>query len=187
LRRRRARAKSDTSTTANPPFRSAKYALLPSLLTVSEWRPPVGFWTGAGKAGNRVYPCSPLKSVTGGWPFTTDEMSQTENGQLGEPPRVGHVELAFPAKCSAHSGFRRVLPEEELVRVDVELVEQLRSRRVLFRDVVEAEVRDRRLRAVVQLIPDAAVRVEHHQEVPASATPSACGTTRLPAHRSAPR
>jgi len=47
-------ANSDTSTTANPPGSSAKYALLPSLLIVSECRPPVGFCTGAGAAGNRV-------------------------------------------------------------------------------------------------------------------------------------
>src|SRR6266545_2746830 len=47
-------AKSDTSTTANPPVSSAKYAVLPSLLTESECRAPAGFCTGSGSAGNRV-------------------------------------------------------------------------------------------------------------------------------------
>ena len=98
-------AKSDTSTTANPPVSSAKYAVLPSLLTVSECRPPVGFCAGAGAAGNRVKPCSPLKRVVGDCPFRTGEMSQTENGQLGEPPLVPHVEPALPANSSARSGF----------------------------------------------------------------------------------
>ena len=32
-------------------------------------------------------------------------MSQTENGQLGAPPRIAHVEPALPAKISARSGF----------------------------------------------------------------------------------
>ena len=41
-------AKSDTSTTAKPPVSGAKYALLPSLLTESECRPPVGISTGCG-------------------------------------------------------------------------------------------------------------------------------------------
>jgi len=39
-------AKSDVSTTANPPVRSAKYALVPSLLIESECRPPLGFSRG---------------------------------------------------------------------------------------------------------------------------------------------
>src|SRR5919106_770025 len=98
-------AKSDTSTTANPPVSSAKYALVPSLLTLSECRPPVGFWTGAGAGGNRVKPCSPLKRVIGDCPFRTGEMSQTEKGQLGEPPLVPHVEPALPPNISARSGF----------------------------------------------------------------------------------
>ena len=32
-------------------------------------------------------------------------MSQTENGQLGAPPRVAQVEAALPAKISARFGF----------------------------------------------------------------------------------
>src|SRR5215207_2606803 len=39
-------------------------------------------------------------------------------------------------------GVRRVLPEEELVCIDVELAEQLRVARVRSRDVVEAHVAD---------------------------------------------
>ena len=35
-------ANSDTSAIAKPPASSAKYARLPSLLMVSEWRPPAG-------------------------------------------------------------------------------------------------------------------------------------------------
>ena len=50
-------------------------------------------------------PCSPLKSVTGACPLRTFEMSQTENGQLGAPPRVPQVAAALPAKISARSGF----------------------------------------------------------------------------------
>jgi hypothetical protein len=45
---------------ANPPVSSAKYARLPSLETVSECRPPVGFCTGSGSAGKRVYGYRPL-------------------------------------------------------------------------------------------------------------------------------
>ncbi len=43
--------------------------------------------------------------MTGAWPFFTGEMSQTENGQVGEPPLVPHVEPALPAKSSARSGL----------------------------------------------------------------------------------
>ena len=43
--------------------------------------------------------------MTGGCPLRTREMSHTENGQLGEPPLVPHVELALPAKISARAGF----------------------------------------------------------------------------------
>ena len=46
-----------------------------------------------------------MNSVAGSSPARTFEMSQTENGQLGEPPRVPQVELALPAKMSARSGF----------------------------------------------------------------------------------
>src|ERR671914_1895177 len=53
-------AKSETSTTANPPVSSAKYAVLPSLLTESECRPPAGFCTGAGAGGGRAKPGRPL-------------------------------------------------------------------------------------------------------------------------------
>ena len=51
------------------------------------------------------------------------------------------------------------------MRVDLELVEQLRALRLAARDVVEADVADRGLRAVMQGRPDAAVRVEHDQDV----------------------
>jgi hypothetical protein len=44
-----------------------------------------------------------LNRVTGDPPFTTGEMSQTENGQVGAPPCVPHVEPALPAKMSARS------------------------------------------------------------------------------------
>ena len=43
--------------------------------------------------------------MTGDCPFRTGEMSQTENGQLGEPPLIAHVEEALPAKISARSGL----------------------------------------------------------------------------------
>ncbi len=69
--------------------RNAKYARRPSLVTVSECRPPV------------VKPCGPVNRVTGGLPSRIAEMSQTENGQLGAPPRVPHVEPALPANTSA--------------------------------------------------------------------------------------
>ena len=44
--------------------------------------------------------------MTGDCPFLTGEMSQTENGQDGEPPLIPHVDEALPAKMSALSGFR---------------------------------------------------------------------------------
>jgi hypothetical protein len=50
-------------------------------------------------------------------------MSQTEKGQLGEPPLIPHVELALPAKISARSGSFGS-SQRKLVRVGVELVEQ---------------------------------------------------------------
>src|SRR5829696_1289065 len=53
-------ANSETSATAKPPVSSAKNASLPSLETVSECRPPVGFCTGAGAAGKRLYGYGPL-------------------------------------------------------------------------------------------------------------------------------
>jgi hypothetical protein len=51
------------------------------------------------------------------------------------------------------------------VGVDVELTDQLRRGRVRSRDVVEAEVADRRLGAVVQGVTDTAVGVQHDQDV----------------------
>jgi hypothetical protein len=76
------------------------------LLIVSEWSPPVGLTAGwVVSTGTREYGYRSLKSVTGAWPLRTGEMSQTENGQLGEPPHVPHVELALPAKINARCGF----------------------------------------------------------------------------------
>ena len=46
----------------------------------------------------------PLYSVSGDRPSRTGERSQTENGQLGAPPLIAHVELALPANISARSG-----------------------------------------------------------------------------------
>src|SRR5918999_2720523 len=50
-------AKSDVSTMANPPVRSAKKALVPSLLTESECRPPEGFSRGSPPGGGSAWPC----------------------------------------------------------------------------------------------------------------------------------
>ena len=69
------------------------------MLIVSECRPPVGL------PSNAWYGYSPLYSVVGAWPSGTFEMSQTENGQLGAPPRVTQVLPALPAKISARSEF----------------------------------------------------------------------------------
>jgi hypothetical protein len=88
-------------------------------------------------------------------------MSQTENGQADAPPLVPHVERELPASMRARSGFS-FLPKEEFMGVHVELIEEPRVARVRSRDVIEADVADRRPGAVCKLAPTPAVGSRTH-------------------------
>ena len=141
---------------------------LPSLLTESECSPPVASrrvrappGTACSRAVRTAVQASPARCPPARRRCPTPRTGSSARRRASRRS----AGFALPAKISARSGFVGSSQRKNSWVLTLNCVSSRGSLRVRARDVVEAEVADRRLRAVVQRVPDAAVRVQDDQDV----------------------